>query len=315
MFPYCYDARFEFLDEGDARREMIDWDCLRGVVLGLLSGLAFVVSLYAVFRIGRVFVKSGWYGLNWTMLALGAAQSLFLMVKYLFVRNQGLAFSAAYARGLQTLLTCANYAKLAAETGTDPEVFSRYFFPVLGMLAVYLTLVFLVTMAQKRDACFHPSFLWMSASQLVIVILFTVPGLAVMRKLAFASNFSHIYTDYSQGNLSEDVQKQKRSLWILLLVNAAGAITQLYLDVWLKNVFEDPETCVIFDSAAEELMRLALKVVSYDVPILATVYVYYYLPRVSSTDSNIENLENGEDLLEDAFDGFINTEDELDEHE
>ncbi|GBG23960.1 Hypothetical Protein FCC1311_001792 [Hondaea fermentalgiana] len=278
MWPHCQ-------DDADRPPDMFHWECVRGVVLGLASALLLAVCLFATVRMLVVFVRTRWYASNLLMLALGTMQSFFLTLKYLIDKNQKLSFAAAYARGVQSLITCANYAKAAAETGMDPVMFSKYYFPLLGVLTLYLTLIFLVAMGRRKDLCFHPRWLVMSVSQLLIVGLFSIPGLKVMRKLAGAMHWSHVYTDPSIGNV-EEVAKQQRALFVLLVCNAIGASAQVTLDLWLKSVYKyvdvkwkNPEDCVHFDTAIEEQIRIVLKLLSYHLPITATLYVYFWLPR------------------------------------
>ncbi|CAK9097228.1 Hypothetical protein SCF082_LOCUS45616 [Durusdinium trenchii] len=268
------EAEAGLLDPARDFSNVWDWECIRSVMLGLASLCVLSVSMYATVKIGVVFARTRWYGLNLLMLTLGTAQCLLTTVKYIVMRTQRLTFSAAYFRGLQTLLACANYAKAAADAGKDSEVFSNYYFPLLGLLVIYLSIVYLVAMARKEHVCFHPNFLVMSVSQLLIVCLFTIPGLAVMRKLTGALESRNVYADLLHESQSEVIQ-QRTGLRALLLVNAVAAVAQVLLDSQHSN----PDMCIVFESGFEELCRIVIKILSYDVPVLATVYVYYWLPR------------------------------------
>mmetsp|Transcript_17025 Transcript_17025/g.33280 ORF Transcript_17025/g.33280 Transcript_17025/m.33280 type:complete len:303 (-) Transcript_17025:438-1346(-) len=278
MWPHCASTESDLL---------LNWDCVRGVTLGTASAVLLVICVLATLRIFVVFVRTRWYGLNLLMLILGTVQALFLTIKYLIDRNQKLTFAAGYARGVQSLITCANYAKTAAETGTDPEIFSRYYFPLLGVVVFYLTIIFLVAMGRKQDLCFHPRWLVMSVSQLMVVALFSIPGLKVMRKLAGAMQWHHVYADASIRD-EIDVALQQKALRTLLIFNALGASAQVVLDVWLKFVYEDPEQCVVFETAFEEIVRIFLKLIAYHLPITATVFVYYWLPRTRIQDGHVD---------------------------
>jgi len=70
--------------------------------------------------------------------------------------------------------------------------------------------------------------------------------------------------------------------------------------------------CAIFETAGEELWRIFLKVLSYDLPVLATVYVYYWLPRRQfDTQLDIELPVNGGfDSVDDAFSAEFLTEED-----
>lgn len=297
---------------------MWDWECIRGCVLGLASVCVFVVALYGLGKVGLVFVRTRWYALNVTMLLLATLQCMCTSIKYVFLREQRLSFTAAYFRGLQTLLTCATYAKSAAETGADPEVFARYYFPLLAVLGLYLTVLFLVAMSRTDDLCYHPRFLVMSISQMLIVLLFTIPGLTVMRKLNGALNVRYDVATGSNGlgggidgiggglggglgREQAQMVQQRQGLRVLLLFNAAGAVAQLWLDSWLKTEY-DGDSCIMFETASKELARIVLKFVSYDLPVLATVYVYYHLPRRQfHTGLDIELPETDHLGIEEAF--------------
>ena len=43
--------------------------------------------------------------------------------------------------------------------------------------------------------------------------------------------------------------------------------------------YREQTNCAILNSAYEELVRIFLKAMSYDVPVIAMIYVYYWLPR------------------------------------
>mmetsp|Transcript_19230 Transcript_19230/g.32037 ORF Transcript_19230/g.32037 Transcript_19230/m.32037 type:complete len:240 (-) Transcript_19230:674-1393(-) len=238
MWPYCGERADNLSQQGHDILVVpnADWDCIRGCSLGVINVIVFGVGLYALGKIGVVFYRTRWYALNFLMLFMATLQCLLTSVKYVFVKDQRLAFSAAYLRGLQTVLTSANYAKSAAESDSDPEFFSKYFAPILGMTVMYLSILYLIAVSMREFDCYHPQWMVMSISQFVIVCLFVVPGLKVMKKLTGAMNISHEYFDVMNSHQNE-IAQQRRGLAVLLLVNAIGALAQLVLDSWLHSKY------------------------------------------------------------------------------
>lgn len=274
LFPYCYAA-----SAGDGND--YGWDCFRGVTLGLFNLGAFVYCAYASSRIARMCYRTrGWYALNLLMLMLASVQCLLTGVKYTFVKEQRLSFAAAYLRGLQSLLTCLFYGRAAAETLGSKRAYYRWLVPLLAILTLYLSILFLVALSLDEIPCHHTTWLLMSGSQMFITVVFAISGIFVMRDLYYAPG-SIIRRDYTEAIDGEqfEVKLQRTALKVLLFFNALGATLQLVLDSWLQHKFRVTGECHFLDTPEEELLRLTLKLFSYDVPVIATIYVFYYLPR------------------------------------
>lgn len=161
MFPYC-GVKEDVLDPNDPRMTMADWDCIRGSVLGALSVLVFAIAAYASVKIGLVWAHTRWYTINIIMLFLATLQCLLTSIRYLAVKEQRLTYTAAYLRGLQTLIASANYGKAASESN---DFLAKYYVPTLVLFVLYLTIVYVVALSMKEFDCYHPHWLVMSVSQ------------------------------------------------------------------------------------------------------------------------------------------------------
>jgi len=232
MFPYC-GLRDDILHPEDPRMEMADWDCVRGVTLGITSISILLIALYASFKIGLVWYGTkGWYSLNLLMLSLASMQCFLTSIRYLLHKDQRLTYTAAYLRGLQTLIACGNYGKAASESN---PVYSKYYLPSLLFFVSYLTIIYFVALSMKEFDCYHPHWVVMSVSQMIIVILFSFPAITVSRNLS-SIDATQVHSTILNSE-SSHVAQLKRALWILWVVNAIGSVSQLTLDTWLHGKY------------------------------------------------------------------------------
>lgn len=277
LSPYCAAA-----PEGlNPETNVNGWDCFRGVTLGLFNVFAFLFCSYASVRIGRVCYRTrGWFALNLLMLLLASLQCLLTAVKYTVVKEQRLAFAAAYFRGLQSLLTCLFYGRAAADALNKSAHYFRCLLPLLAVLALYLTILFIVALTLESIPCYHPNWLLMSGSQMFITVMFAISGVFVMRDLYYAPA-NVVRREYIDGVDGEqfEVKLRRKAVKVLLVFNALGATVQLVLDVWLQQKYSNGLDCRVLDTPTEEIARLIMKLFSYDVPVVVTIYVFYLLPR------------------------------------
>mmetsp|Transcript_7517 Transcript_7517/g.9044 ORF Transcript_7517/g.9044 Transcript_7517/m.9044 type:complete len:305 (-) Transcript_7517:892-1806(-) len=274
VFPYC----FESADES-GKQTGLTWDCARGSVLGIINFVAFAYGCYAVYRIFPVYLRTKWYFINLLMLTLATLQCGLTAIKYNMIREQRLSYTAAYLRALQSIFTCMTYGKAACAALSKESVYTKYFLPALIVFVAYFTGIFIYALTMETIPCEHPNWLLMSASQMCVNVVFAIAGYVVMRMLSSgAANVSRDYTEFL-GAEQYEVKQQRIALTLLLVFNASGAVVQLCLDAWLKSVYSRTQDCHLLESSADEVLRLIMKVFSYDIPVLVTIYVFYWLPR------------------------------------
>ena len=264
LLPYC--------DEDTA------WDCARGLTLGILAASTCTIAAICAYRVGRMFLQTRWYLINLIMLSLASLQCAFMMIKYLLVRDQRLAFAASYTRALQSMLTATIYGHIALESRGRPDLIRRALLPAVVVLTLYLTAIFVHSLFNDVLPCFHPSWLVMSSSQLVIALAFALFGFVAMQEVNSAARVSVELTDVMSG-AQQAVLQRRRELWILLLVNTFCAVLQLGADAWLQDMYRRGKDCHVFQTDGEEFLRIVLRVGSYLTPPLATIVVFYWLPR------------------------------------
>mmetsp|Transcript_8907 Transcript_8907/g.10165 ORF Transcript_8907/g.10165 Transcript_8907/m.10165 type:complete len:304 (+) Transcript_8907:155-1066(+) len=301
LFPYCFGDPDDYgHDAGQA------WDCARGSTLGVVNFIAFLYGCFAVYRIAAVYFRTRWYLVNFIMLTLATLQCGLTAWKYNMLREQRLSYTASYLRGLQSILTCSTYGKAACASLNKDSLYFKVLVPLLSGFVLYFSIIFVIALTIEDIPCQHPNWLLMSVSQMCINLIFAIAGFIVMKMLASgAANISRDYTEFLDGEQYE-VKQQRRALTLLLVFNASGSFVQVCLDVWLRNVYDQTKDCHYLDSSGDELLRLLMKIFSYDVPVLVTIYVFYWMPR-RQFDPELEVVLSDDEALQEIESELLTT--------
>lgn len=98
------------------------WLCTRSITLGIACLFTLVVSVYACQRIVPIFLNTGWYSTNLTMLLLTVLQMSLLVLECFLFNNPKILVLTKYCRALQVAVSCLLYGNLACEMMNRTEL-------------------------------------------------------------------------------------------------------------------------------------------------------------------------------------------------
>lgn len=284
-----------------------DWDCIRGVMLSLLSIATTIACMYCLGKIIRVWVSTRWYSLNIFMILMGLMQTLLESIHYTFMRDSRMSVSVKFLRSLQSTITLYLYGRLALQSKQRDDLISKVLLPAAIGYVIYNVIIFASVMTSERVDCFHPTWLIMSVSNLVSAIPFTISGCIVMRELGLAASLKVRYSTLLEGDQAALVQR-RHQVTVLLTANTVGAIFQLALDIYQRFMFEAQQDCIVLtkdDAAGAQLLQILLQLLSTLLPVWVLLYVFYWVPR-HQYDTNLDvDLPESEFELLAADDGDI----------
>eukprot|EP00947_MAST-08B_sp_MAST-8B-sp1_P003881 g3881.t1 len=261
-------------------------DCGRELSLGLLSLGTCVGLLVCVFRVYKTFRETrGQHAANLIILILAVLQTLFSSIRHLAVREERLVYFVDFFRVSQNSLVCLIYANMACHSLQRQGLFKRAVMPFFVVVWVYLVSVLvgtLVSIGSSAASCFHPSWLLMSGSDCLLVILFALASCAVMKEIRSVSDVKTLLTSFVSREQSS-LEQTKRSIYVLLAVTVVSATLEFSLDAYLFSLSEeDVGDCLVLssqDGAGTEILRVILSVLSFLCPVWAAAYVFYFIPR------------------------------------
>lgn len=281
-------------------------DCARTVTLGISSLATALVSVAALRRMYVVFSASGGrrFGLNCVMVFFALCQTSCSTLLFFLDTDERIAIAARYFRGLQMLLACLVYTRLACEAMDKMYLVGKVLLPGLSFIFVYLSVIFIVAMFTDEIDCHHPAELLMSISMVAVAACFTTAGYFVMRVINQATSKS-VHQDTLMGPEQGELVQKRKQLWSLLLVNVASSIFLIVFDVYRLSIYDPNGECQIVpegdESAVVQLLRFCMRMIAFLIPVWNTLYVFWYIERRQFTTQMDVSLDGYSELDDDIL--------------
>ncbi|GLE04982.1 hypothetical protein PINS_up013966 [Pythium insidiosum] len=292
------------------------WLCTRSITFGSACLATLVASVYACHQIIPIFISTGWYGTNLTMLGLTALQ-MALLVYECFVQNTAkILVVAKFCRALQVSVSCMLYGRLACDMINRSRLYYQLLAPIVivTMVATAIDVVFVVLLDDEID-CHHVSWLLSSMASFVLSSSFAIAGRVVLDEIKNASRIQKKYLAAVSSAVTE-LEQSHLQLWTLVVCNVVSTTFQVVVDVYVTYGVVGRKTCnsMFFEDgsgAFEQFGRFLVSLVSFLVPNWATLFVFFVLPRHQfSTALDVPDLAQ-----EDSYELLLAAEAADDEHD